>query len=101
MTTMNPVIATQRDERIDLRVTAELKNMLARAASLAGMSVSSFLVSAASDRAKEILAEYDAITLTPQDWNVFLAALDGDDPPGPRLKKAAQNYLERRQGDGT
>ncbi|MBF0159635.1 MAG: DUF1778 domain-containing protein, partial [Magnetococcales bacterium] len=50
MTTINHAITTQRDERIDLRVTTELKNMLARAASLAGMSVSSFLVSAASDR---------------------------------------------------
>ncbi|MEO5329273.1 MAG: DUF1778 domain-containing protein [Magnetococcus sp. THC-1_WYH] len=101
MTMMNHAIATQRDERIDLRVTAELKNMLARAASLAGVSVSSFLVSTALDRAKEILAEHEVITLTPQDWNVFLAALDGDDPPAPRLKEAAQNYLKRRQGDGT
>lgn len=98
---MNHAIATQRDERIDLRVSAELKTMLARAASLAGMSVSSFLVSAASDRAKEILAEHEVITLSPRDWNVFLAALDGDDQPALWLKEAAQNYLKWRQGDGT
>ncbi|MBF0436598.1 MAG: DUF1778 domain-containing protein [Magnetococcales bacterium] len=101
MTTINHAIATSRNERIDLRVTTELKSILVRAASLAGMSVSSFLVSAASDRAREILAEHEKITLTPQDWQVFLAALDRDDPPSPRLREAAQNYLERRQGNGS
>ncbi|MBF0293562.1 MAG: DUF1778 domain-containing protein [Magnetococcales bacterium] len=96
MTTMNHAITTPRNERIDLRVTTELKSMLARAASLAGMSVSGFLVSAASDRAKAILAEHEVITLTPQDWQVFLAVLDRDDPPGPRLQEAAQTYLKRQ-----
>lgn len=35
---------TQRDQRIDLRVSADLKTLLSRAAAYSGMSLSSFLV---------------------------------------------------------
>lgn len=93
---MSPT-AIPLNERIDLRVSSELKNMLVRAASLAGMSVSSFLVSAAAQRARELLTEHEAIPLSGQDWEVFLTALDREDAPSPRLQEAAQRYLERHR----
>jgi len=37
---------SQRDERIDLRVSGDLKTLLSRAAAYSGMSLSSFLISA-------------------------------------------------------
>jgi uncharacterized protein (DUF1778 family) len=93
-------IATrQRDERIDLRVSAELKTLLSRAASYRGMTLSSFLVSIAADRAKEVVAEHETLTLTPRDWEAFLAALDDADRPRPRLKSAARRYQGRRERD--
>src|SRR5262245_26078602 len=64
---------SQRDERIDLRVSADLKTLLSRAASYSGMSLSSFLVSTAADRAKEVVAEHEMLTLTPRDWEAFLS----------------------------
>lgn len=54
---------TQRDERIDLRVSAGLKTLLSRAAADSGMSLSSFLVSVASDHAKQAIAEHETGTL--------------------------------------
>jgi len=90
---------SQRDERIDLRVSADLKTLLSRAASYRGMSLSSFLVSIAADRAKEVVAEHETLTLTPRDWEAFLAALDEPDRSRPRLAAAARRYQKRRESD--
>lgn len=86
-----------RDERIDLRVSSEQKSMLVRAALLAGMSVSSFMVAAAAQRARELLTEHEALTLSSRDWEAFLTALDREEAPSPRLQDAAQRYLEQRR----
>jgi uncharacterized protein (DUF1778 family) len=94
-----PTAANQRDERIDLRVSADLKTLLSRAASYCGMSLSSFLVSIAADRARAVVAEHETLTLTPRDWEVFLAALDDVDRPRPRLAEAARRYQSRRERD--
>lgn len=86
----------QRDERIDLRVSSDLKTLFARAASYAGMSLSSFLVAAAAERAKEVVAEHETQNLTPRDWQAFLAVLDAPERPRPNLKAAAVRYQKRR-----
>ena len=86
----------QRDERIDLRISAGQKTLLARAASYAGVSLSNFLVAAAADRAKELVAERETLTLTPRDWSKFLGALDKAERPRPRLEAAARRYRKRR-----
>jgi uncharacterized protein (DUF1778 family) len=91
-----PVNMTQRDERIDLRVSTDLKTLLSRAAAYSGMSLSSFLVSVASDRAKEVVAQHETLTLSSRDWDAFLTALDQADKPRPRLEAAARRYRERR-----
>jgi uncharacterized protein (DUF1778 family) len=88
-----------RDERIDLRISPDLKTLLTRAASYCGMSLSSFLVSIAADRAKEVVAEHETLTLTPRDWEAFLEALDKADRPRPRLAAAARRYQSRRERD--
>lgn len=90
----------QRDERIDLRLSAELKALLSRAASYSGMSLSSFLVSSASKRAKELVAERETLTLSPRDWRAFLTGLDKAERRRPRLEAAAKRYLARRAGRG-
>lgn len=90
------IAATERDERIDLRVSAELKSLLARAASYSGMSLSSFLVSSATKRAEELVAARETLTLTSRDWRAFLAGLDKAERRRPRLEQAAKRYLARR-----
>jgi len=90
----------QRDERIDLRLSAELKALLARAASYSGMSLSSFLVSSASKRAKELVAERETLILTERDWRAFLSALDKAERRRPKLEAAAKRYLGRRRTSG-
>ena len=94
------ISTTGRDERIDLRVSAELKVLLARAASYSGMSLSGFLVSSAAERAKEVVAGRETLTLTARDWHVFLLGLEKPERKRPRLKAAAKRYLDRRATRG-
>jgi uncharacterized protein (DUF1778 family) len=90
----------QRVERIDIRVSDELKTLLARAASYSGMSLSTFLVSSASERAKELVAERETVTLTARDWRAFLAGLDKPERRRPKLAAAARRYTRRRTSNG-
>ncbi|BBL72749.1 DUF1778 domain-containing protein [Methylogaea oryzae] len=89
---------SQRDERIDLRLSGEVKTLLARAASYSGMSLSGFLLSAAADKARQVVAEQELLTLSVKDWEAFLAALDQAEQPRPQLEAAARRYKNRRAG---
>ena len=91
-------IAPQAHERIDLRTSPEIKELIVRAASTAGMSVSAFLLGTAQERAKEILADREMITLTSRDWNAFAKALDNADKPKPKLSAAMKRHGEWQRG---
>lgn len=84
------------EERIDLHINSDLKILLSRAAAYSGMSLSSFLVSAAGERARQIIAENEILSLSAQDWEAFLAGLDAPDEPLPRLEAATERYRRRR-----
>ena len=90
--------ATTAQERIDLRTTIEIKELIARAASTSGMSVSAFLISAAQERAKQILNETELMTLSARDWDSFFKALDNSDRPRPRLDEAFQQHRSWLKG---
>ncbi|QTR52840.1 DUF1778 domain-containing protein [Thiothrix unzii] len=91
-----PSLAVPRDERIDLRLSADIKALLTRAAAYSGVSVSSFLVASAAEQAKRLVAEQESLMLTTNDWNAFVNALDETDKPRPRLVAAMQRYHARR-----
>ena len=84
--------ATTTNERIDLRTSPEIKELIVRAASTAGLSVSAFLLGAAQDRAKQVLNEAELISLMATDWTLFFSALENADKPRPRLAKAMTRH---------
>jgi uncharacterized protein (DUF1778 family) len=81
-------------ERIDLRTSPEIKELIVRAAGTSGVSVSAFLLNAGQLRARQVLAESEAVTLTPRDWDAFVTALDEIDKPRPKLAAAVQRYRD-------
>jgi uncharacterized protein (DUF1778 family) len=89
--------AAQTHERIDLRTSPEIKELIVRAASSAGMSVSAFLLGTAQERARQILAEKEMITLTSRDWNAFAKALDNAEKPRPKLSAAMKRHRNWQQ----
>lgn len=83
---------TTTNERIDLRTSPEIKELIVRAASTAGLSVSAFLLGAAQDRAKQVLNEAELVSLKATDWTSFFNALDNSEKPRPRLAKAMSRH---------
>jgi uncharacterized protein (DUF1778 family) len=94
-----PIMSTvaQPHERIDLRTSPEIKELIVRAASSVGMSVSAFLLGTAQERAKQILAEKEMITLTSRDWNAFARALDNAEKLRPKLSAAIKHHRNWQQ----
>ena len=90
----------QRDERIDLRVSSEIKTLLSRAASYSGMSLSAFLVSIAADKAQQVVSEHEIMTLTARDWDAFVTALYASDRERPKLAQAVRRFRKRQAGHG-
>lgn len=89
--------AAQTHERIDLRTSPEIKELIVRAASTAGMSVSAFLLGTAQERARQILAEQEMMTLTSRDWNAFAKALGNVDKSRPKLSAAMKRHRAWQQ----
>lgn len=88
---------SNRMERIDLRTTHSQKVLLQRAAAHAGMSVSAFLLAAAQERAQEVLAGEENLTLTAEDWKAFFKGLDRANRPRPKLAAAVKRYHTKRE----
>lgn len=84
----------QAHERIDLRTSRDVKELIVRAATAAGMSVSAFLLGTAQERARQILAETEMMALTSRDWNAFARALDNSDKPRPKLSAAMKRHRD-------
>ena len=89
---------SQPSERIYLRTSSAIKELIARAAATAGVSLSAFLIASAQERAKQVLAERETLMLSPLDWDAFFSALDNADRPRPALETAATEYLTWREG---
>lgn len=86
--------AVHPQERIDLRTSHEIKELIVRAAATTGQTVSAFLIGAAQERAKQVLSQSEMLTLSPRDWEAFFDALDQVDQPRPKLEAAMKRHQE-------
>lgn len=74
--------------RFDLKLDANEKELLARAASLMGTTMAGFMRSAAKEKAQALLEQESRITLSTQDFLAFSTAINGAFAPNPALQKA-------------
>ncbi|MEV6818089.1 DUF1778 domain-containing protein [Nocardiopsis dassonvillei] len=83
-------------ERIHLRVDDQQKALLEAASSASGDTVSSFVLSAATAAAANVLADRRVFTLDDQEWAAFDAALErpARDVPGLRELLAEPGVLD-------
>jgi len=84
-------------ERIALRTSPEIKELIVRAAATVGMSVNAFLLGTAQERARQILAQQEMMMLTSRDWNAFATALDNIEKPRPKLSTAMERHRAWQQ----
>lgn len=76
-----------RSEKLDLRLTAEAKRILATAAAAERRSLSDFVLESALGRAEETLADRKSFHLDTARWEAFQAALDAPTRELPELKR--------------
>jgi uncharacterized protein (DUF1778 family) len=85
---------TVKDKRREVRISASDDDLLAEAASLAGVPVSEFLLARALSDAAELVEAHRTIQLASASYQAFLDALDA--PPRPSEKLASQARRARR-----
>lgn len=72
------------NERISIRTTAQAKATIEKASALTGVSVSSFMVDVAYQKALETIENTQRIALTEDEWTTAVALLNN--PPKPNDK---------------
>ena len=80
-------VAPPKSERIDVRASAPVKQLLQEAARVSHKNVSEFLLDAGIVAANQTLADRTRFELSPEQWRAFQAALDGPVRSKPKLKK--------------
>lgn len=74
--------------RFDLKMDAEDKEVVSRAAALMGTTMAGFVRSAAKEKAQALLERESRLTLSQRDFVAFTAALDRSFKPSASLKRA-------------
>jgi uncharacterized protein (DUF1778 family) len=74
--------------RFDLKMDANEKDVVSRAAALMGTTMAGFVRAAAKEKAFALLDRESRITLSTRDFAAFSRALDGAFAPNPALKAA-------------
>jgi len=92
---MSTARTNAKPERLEARIPAELKALLARAASIQGRSLTDFVVASASDAARHVIREAEVLELTARDQAAFAAALLNP----PDANEALQAAIRRYRGD--
>jgi uncharacterized protein (DUF1778 family) len=76
-----------KSERIDVRASAPVKQLLQEAARVAHKNVSEFLLDAGINAANQALADRTRFELSEENWLAFQAALDRPVTAKPKLQK--------------
>ena len=84
-----------KESRLNIRCDVHARELLDKAATYAHVSVSEFVLSHALASAEKVVQENESITLKPEDFHAFLAALDMPVKPNPALKKAMKRHSEQ------
>lgn len=88
-------ITANKESRLNIRCNTHARELLDKAATYAHLSVSEFVLSHALASAEKVVQENESITLTPQDFQAFLAALDAPAAPNLALKNAMKRHAKQ------
>ncbi len=84
-----------KDSRIDLRVTQEQKELLEKAASLKGISLSAYTLQHLLPLAHQDIAAQEKIVLSDRDRDLFLSILENPPELKGKLKSAIEKYQDK------
>ena len=85
-----------KNERLEMRLSSEEKDLVERAARLKGLDVSSFAVPTLLEAAREIVGRQSVTLLSDRDFRKFLQILDAHEEPAPKLRAAVKRLKKLR-----
>jgi len=80
--------------RLQIRVSSERRDVLERAATLTGRTLTEFVLDSAEQAAVRTIEERQILHLTKQDSEFLVATLLNPPEPNPRLRQAAARYRD-------
>lgn len=83
---MEATIQNLRQARMELKTTSEMKDMLAQAAALDGLDLTSFVLGPAIEKARRVLSEHASITLTKQGQMALVQLVQAQPQPTRAMK---------------
>ena len=89
-----PELARARYERLEARVSSDLKRLFQQAADMRGVTLSDFIINSAHDAAVETVERHRVIRLNRAASLQFADALLRPPKSHPRRRAAAARYLE-------
>jgi uncharacterized protein (DUF1778 family) len=81
MTTISPA----RDQRVAIRLTTQQKNLIEKATSITGGSVTDFAIHAMIDKAQDLLSDQPMFLVDQAAWDEFNRLLDAPPKPVPGM----------------
>jgi uncharacterized protein (DUF1778 family) len=69
-------VPVMKDQRLNIRASAEVKHLVEEAARATHMTASAFILQAALRSAQDVLADQTRFVLAPGQWSAFTAALN-------------------------
>lgn len=84
-----------KTDRLEMRLTAEQKELLERAAAISGQAVTGFALSHLLDTARDVIERHQRTALSLRDGRRFLELLEADATPAPALVAAARRRARR------
>ena len=91
-------MATTINDRIDVRISREQKELIKYASELSGFkSLSEFIVFHIQAQASKIIKDSNTILHSIEDKKIFLEAILNPPAPNDALKKAHLNYLKFKE----
>lgn len=83
---------SEESERLEARISRELKSRLQKAAQLQGSTLSEFIKRSAEEAANEVIREYQILKLASEDSTAFVRAIFHAAKPNKKLKAAFSDY---------
>ena len=81
-----------KTERLEARVSPQVKELIQQAADLLGRSLTDFILDNLQDAAKRVILEHRIMELSVTDSKIFVESLLNPPEPKARLKRAARRY---------
>lgn len=89
-----PATSERKETRLVARTTAEIQEIIQRAADYSGATLSQFLIESAMQRAHDVIQRSETLHLSMAGADALYAALENPPRANAKLLKAAQYYKD-------